>query len=71
MSVWVKELGNINGKQHQELIEKVLKSAIGRIARSNQDAFAALRFVSFLSREKKEPLGGGEPRQARARENCS
>ena len=29
-------------------------------------AFDALRFVSFLSREKKEPFGGGEPRQARA-----
>jgi len=38
---------------------------------NGRHAFAALRFVSFLSREKKEPLGGGEPRQARAKDKPS
>lgn len=34
ISVSVKELGNVNGKEHQKLIEKALKNAIDGIARS-------------------------------------
>ncbi|MDQ0966931.1 transposase [Flavobacterium sp. W4I14] len=34
ISVSVKELGNVNGKEHQKLIEKALKNAIEGIARS-------------------------------------
>jgi len=34
ISVSVKELGHVNGKEHQKLIEKALKSAIEGIARS-------------------------------------
>jgi transposase len=34
ISVSVKELGNVNGKEHQKLIEKALKNAIEGIAKS-------------------------------------
>ncbi|TCD13604.1 IS110 family transposase [Pedobacter psychrodurus] len=34
LSVSVKELGNVNGKEHQKLIEKALKNAIDGIAKS-------------------------------------
>jgi len=36
---------------------------------NGRHAFAALRFVSFGPSQKKEPLGGGEPRQDRAMGN--
>ena len=46
---------------------KPFSYALVFIVFNGRHAFAALRFVSFLSREKKEPLGGGEPRQDRAK----
>jgi len=35
ISVSLKELGNVNGKAYQKVVEKTLRSAIDGIARSN------------------------------------
>jgi len=42
-----------------DISSKPFSYALVFVVFNGRHAFAALRFVSFLSREKKEPLGGG------------
>jgi len=46
-----------------DISSKPFSYALVFVVFKGRHAFAALRFVSFGPSQKKEPLGGGEPRQ--------
>lgn len=54
ISVSVEELGNVNGKEHQKLIEKALKSAIEGIAKSIRNVEEQIKKIIMGNRDFKQ-----------------